>query len=134
MKAIPTDLTGYDFCWSACALEHLGSLRAGFDFILASLNCLRPGGIAAHTTEFNLGSDSKTLTSGSTVVYREKDITAFAEELEREGHKIELNLCPGTTPTDRMIDRTRDSDIHLRLYVNHQIAATSIGLVVQKAG
>ena len=29
MTAIPDDLAGFDFCWSSCALEHLGSLAAG---------------------------------------------------------------------------------------------------------
>lgn len=133
MKAIPKDLTGYDFCWSACALEHLGGLDEGFEFIRNSIACLKPGGLAAHTTEFNLGSAEKTLTSGGTVVYREKDILRFAEEMRAEGHQIEVNLAPGDTPTDLMIDRFRDSDIHLRLYVMHQVPATSIGLTVRKA-
>ena len=134
MKAIPADLTDYDFCWSACALEHLGGLEEGFDFIRNSIACLKPGGLAVHTTEFNLGSAEKTLTSGGTVVYREKDILRFAEEMRAEGHRIEVNLAPGDTPTDLMIDRFRDSDIHLRLYVMHQVPATSIGLTVRKAG
>lgn len=134
MKAIPADLTGFDFCWSACALEHLGSLAEGFDFIRNSLKTLKPGGLAIHTTEFNLGSADRTLKKGGTVVYREKDVTAFAEEMRAEGHGITLNLNPGATPTDRMIDKTRDSDVHIRLYVNHQIPATSIGLTVKKAG
>lgn len=133
MKAIPDDLQGYDFCWSACALEHLGGLEEGFDFIRNSIRCLKPGGLAVHTTEFNLGSAEKTLTSGGTVVYREKDILRFAEEMRAEGHEIEVNLAPGDTPTDLMIDRFRDSDIHLRLYVMHQVPATSIGLTVRKA-
>jgi len=134
MRAIPDDLTGFDYCWSACALEHLGGLEAGFDFIRASLECLRPGGLAVHTTEFNLGSESETLTAGGTVVYREKDITAFAKRLTDEGHRIELNLCPGATPTDRMIDQFREGDIHIRLYVRNWIPATSIGLSVIKGG
>ena len=134
MKAIPDDLQGYDFCWSACALEHLGGLDEGFDFIKNSIACLKPGGLAVHTTEFNLGSDKKTLTKGGIVVYREKDILQFAEEMRAEGHQIELNLSPGATPTDRMIDRFRDNDIHIRLYVMHQVPATSIGLTVRKAG
>lgn len=134
MKDIPSDLDGYDFCWSACALEHLGGLDEGFDFIRASLDTLRPGGLAVHTTEFNLGSDEKTLATGGTVVYREKDILTFADEMAAAGHQIEINLAPGATPTDRMIDRFRDDDVHIRLYVMHQIPATSIGLTVRKKG
>jgi SAM-dependent methyltransferase len=133
MKAIPDDLAGFDFCWSACALEHLGSLRHGLDFIVDSLRCLKPGGIAVHTTEFNLGSNSRTLERGPSVVYRERDLVDFAHELGDHGHAISLNLHPGTEPTDRMVDRDYDSDIHLRLYVRKRALATSVGLTIKKA-
>jgi hypothetical protein len=133
MNAIPEDLTGFDFCWSACALEHLGSLKHGLDFIRNSLGCLKPGGVAVHTTEFNLGSDTRTLERGPSVVYRERDLVEFAEELRRAGHEITLNLHPGTEPTDLMIDRDKDSDIHLRLYIKKKVLATSIGLGIRKA-
>jgi SAM-dependent methyltransferase len=133
MNAIPEDLTGFDFCWSACALEHLGSLQHGLDFIRNSLRCLKPGGVAVHTTEFNLGSETRTLERGPSVVYRERDLVDFAEELCRAGHEITLNLHPGTAPADFMIDRDYDSDIHLRLYIAKKILATSIGLGIRKA-
>ena len=133
MNAIPDDLRGYDFCWSACALEHLGSLLHGLDFIRYSLDCLQPGGLAVHTTEFNLGSATETLESGPSVVYRESDLLAFVDELGAQGHQITLNLNPGAEATDRLIDRDRDSDIHLRLYARHQIASTSFGIAVRKS-
>ena len=51
MNSIPFDLGQFDFCWSACCLEHLGSLQHGLEFVEASVErCLRPGGIAIHTT------------------------------------------------------------------------------------
>ena len=56
MNAIPSDLVGFDFLWSSCALEHLGSIEAGIDFVLNSTTCLQPGGMAVHTTEYNLSS------------------------------------------------------------------------------
>ncbi len=64
MNTVPDDLAGYDFCWSACALEHLGSLDNGIKFIRRSLACLAPGGVAVHTTEFNTSSDEDTLLRG----------------------------------------------------------------------
>jgi hypothetical protein len=134
MNHIPEDLRGYDFCWSSCALEHLGTLELGLEFIRNSLKCLKPGGVAVHTTEFNLGSASDTLEEGPAVVYRESDLTKFREEMVAAGHAMSLNLHPGDTPTDRMVDRDRDSDIHLRLYVRHKILATSVGLCIRKAG
>jgi SAM-dependent methyltransferase len=132
MKALPDDLTDFDFCWSACALEHLGSLDLGLRFIRNSVSCLKPGGVAVHTTEFNLGSSSKTWERGKNVVYREPDLVDFAAELRRNGHEITLNLHPGTAPKDLMIDRDNDSDIHLRLYIGYRVLSTSIGLSIKK--
>ena len=134
MNHIPEDLQGYDFCWSSCALEHLGTLELGLDFIRNSLKCLKPGGVAVHTTEFNLGSATETLEEGPAVVYRESDLTKFQGEMVAAGHTMSLNLNPGDTATDRMVDRDRNSDIHLRLYVRHKILATSMGLCIRKAG
>jgi hypothetical protein len=134
MNAIPSDLSGFDFCWSACALEHLGSLEHGLDFIRNSLKCLKPGGVAAHTTEFNLGSDTVTLEKGPAVVYRQCDLLRFADEMRTQGHTIALNLHPGLEATDSRIDNDRASDIHLRLYASHRIPATSVGLCIRKAG
>jgi hypothetical protein len=133
MNAIPDDLTGFDVCWSACALEHLGSLMHGLEFIRNALRCLKPGGVAVHTTEFNLGSGTKTLERGRSVVYREQDLVEFAEELRGEGHQITLNLHPGNEPVDLMVDRDHDSDIHLRLYIRYRVLSTSIGLTIRKA-
>lgn len=132
MKAVPPALTGYDFCWSSCCFEHLGSLQEGFDFVLASLRTLRPGGVAVHTTEFNLSDPERTLTSGPTVAYRESDITNFAETLRRQGHAIALNLHPGDHPLDQFVDRYLFGDPTLRFYVADDVVFTSIGLVIRK--
>ncbi len=134
MKAIPPTLLGYDFCWSSCCFEHLGSLRDGFDFVLASLRTLRPGGVAVHTTEFNLSDPRRTLATGPTVAYRESDMSRFAEALRRRGHAIELNLNPGDHPLDQFVDRYLFGDPTLRFYVADDIVSTSIGLVIRRAG
>jgi hypothetical protein len=90
MNAIPDDLVGshFDFVWSACAFEHLGSLEAGLEFVARSAACLRPGGIAVHTTEFNVESDDRTLTSGPTVAYRRQDFAALERRLAAAGHTM----------------------------------------------
>ena len=77
----------FDFCWSCCALEHLGSLSAGLRFIERSLDTLRPGGWAVHTTEFNLFSDAATVERGATVLYRQRDLKWLVEHLQRQGHQ-----------------------------------------------
>jgi len=88
----------YDFLWSSCALEHLGTLEAGLQFIHDAMPRLKPGGIAVHTTEFNLSSDVDTPLSGETVIYRESDVKRLAKELRAQGHVIELNLTRGRQP------------------------------------
>lgn len=70
---------GYDFIWSSCALEHLGSLENGLRFVSEAMTLLRPGGVAVHTTEYNVCSNSATVETGGAVIYRRCDI----EELER---------------------------------------------------
>jgi hypothetical protein len=70
MNAIDRDLRDFDLCWSSCAFEHLGDLRKGVDFVVNSLETLKPGGVAIHTTEFNLSSNDRTLESGWCVLYR----------------------------------------------------------------
>lgn len=64
MNEIPCNLKGYDFLWSSCSLEHLGTLQKGVKFIWNSLECLRPGGVAVHTTEYNLSSNLDTVEEG----------------------------------------------------------------------
>jgi hypothetical protein len=46
MNNLPKDIlnNSYDFLWSTCSIEHLGSIGAGFNFILNSLKCLKKGG------------------------------------------------------------------------------------------
>ena len=45
MNDIPEHLTNYDFCWSSCAFEHLGSLQHGLDFVINSIErTLKVGG------------------------------------------------------------------------------------------
>jgi len=105
MNQIPSDLTDFDFTWSACALEHLGSLEAGLAFIENSLACLRPGGIAVHTTEFNLDSVSDTVTKGPTVVYRKPDMDGLRRRLMANGHEMsEFEIGEPTGVFDFMTD------------------------------
>ena len=133
MNDIPDDLEGFDFTWSACACEHLGSIENGISFIKNSLRCLNPGGVAVHTTEFNVSSDDDTVIEGSTVLFRKKDMEAMADELRKEGHSIELNFNTGAQPLDSFYDIPPYSEnIHLKLLIEKYIT-TSFGVVVKKA-
>jgi hypothetical protein len=133
MNAIPGDLAGqFDACWSTCSLEHLGSLQHGLDFIENSLSVLRPGGLAVHTTEFNLGSNEATLESAGLSIYRRRDIEALAARLVVQGHEVlPLNFHPGDAELDRVIDVPPYGLPHLKLAVL-DMTCTSIGIAIRK--
>lgn len=133
MNAIDPDLAkGFDFCWSACALEHLGSIRRGLDFIRRSVDCLKPGGLAVHTTELNCSSDRATLDNAATVLFRRKDFVALADELARRGCEITFNFNLGEQPLDKHVDvPPYSADNHLKLLIDRW-TSTSFGIVVRK--
>ncbi|VXC03053.1 conserved hypothetical protein [Brevundimonas sp. G8] len=103
MNAISQDLTGYDFCWSACALEHLGSIEKGLAFIERSIDCLAPGGWAVHTTEFNISSNDETVDNEGTVLFRRRDIEALMQKLSDQGHDVaEMDWSWGGGPLNNI--------------------------------
>lgn len=142
MNHIPADLDGqFDFCWSSCALEHLGSIRRGLDFIKNSLATLKPGGYAVHTTEYNYMRDDMTLDNWPTVLFRRRDLELVAQELTEAGHRVfPFDFDVLRSPLDFLIDvppyphegGAAVADFHLRLAVDG-FATTSFGVVVQKA-
>ena len=78
----------FDFIWSSCALEHLGSIKKGLDFIKNSLDCLKSGGVAVHTTEYNLSSETEHCDHKSSSIYSKHDILTLKNELELLGYKV----------------------------------------------
>jgi hypothetical protein len=134
MNHIPDDLTGFDVVWSACALEHVGTLDLAVAFIERSLACLRPGGVAVHTTEFNCTSDEHTITKGLTVLFRRRDLVALSERLAHQGHVMApLALEPGSGFLDRYVDMPPfNQDASLRLLLERHVAA-SVGILIRRA-
>jgi hypothetical protein len=132
MNDVPDDLGNFDFTWSSCALEHLGDLGAGFDFFLRQIDCLRPGGVGVHTTEYNVSSTTATVSRGHTVLYRRRDIEALANEVARRGHSMDVTFGLGDAPEDRHIDRDPWSNTHLKIQTDRYVV-TSFGLIVRKA-
>ena len=133
MNAVPDDLTGYDFCWSACALEHLGSIEKGLDFIVRSVECLKPGGWAIHTTELNLTSNDDTVDNMDTVLFRRRDLEALAARLTAMGHHVEpFDFDPGTKPLDNYIDvPPYRTEPHLKIAL-FGYSITSVGIMVRR--
>ncbi len=145
MNAIPADLHGtFDFCWSMCSFEHCGSLDLGMDFVVNSVKCLKPGGVAVHTCEFNLHGTDETIDNWGTVIFQRKHIEEIARRLTADGHELMTpDYSPGTGLLDSFVDTTPfphqphfdmrlPNSPHLRLDVDG-FPATSFGLIV-KAG
>ena len=134
MNNIDPDLTGYDFTWSACCFEHLGSIRHGLDFVINSVEqCLRPGGVAVHTTELNLSSNTQTLESPALSIFRPSDLEALIDELRARGHEAEtLTIAPDAHHLDHHVDLPPyHSQPHLKLELDGYVS-TSVGVVVRR--
>jgi hypothetical protein len=134
MNDIPAEFSGgFDFCWSSCALEHLGSLDHGLKFIEKSMESLSPGGIAVHTTEFNMSSNDDTLETPGCSIYRKRDIEELKQRLSDAGYVLEaVDWTDGRGFAETVVDLPpyRQSP-HLRLRIG-QFDCTSLGLVVRK--
>jgi hypothetical protein len=136
MNHIPHDITDYDFNWSSCSFEHLGSIRKGMNFLKNQLQTLKTGGWAVHTTEYNVSSDDKTLDNdANTVIFRKRDIDAIVTELRDDGHFVEeLDFSLGGLPEDFDVDiYPYKQEVHLKLQL-YEYVTTSIGLIIQKNG
>ena len=135
MNNIPPRLNDFDFCWSACCLEHLGSIRHGLDFIINSVEkCLKVGGVACHTTEFNLSSNDDTLETRDLSLFRRRDIEDVCSELTRRGHEVApLNINLGASLLDHHVDLPPfgQSHIHLKLKLE-KYACTSLGVLIKR--
>jgi len=133
MNNIPDTIRGFDFCWSSCAFEHLGSAQKGMDFIIKSLDVLNPGGISVHTTEFNLSSN-ETIDVPFNAIYGRHFFDNLRIEIERRGHVFE--------PVDyRLGDNPKEDDVqyynqpqkpHIKVSA-YGTVFTSIGITIKKA-
>lgn len=146
MNAIPPDLADYDFCWSICALEHLGSIERGLAFVENTLATLKPGGLSVHTTEFNIEAQGPTIDDWPTVLFQRGHVEALAARLRERGHDVApLDFSLGDRPLDRFIDLPPyHHDLspelaewvgppqHLKVAVDG-FASTCFGLIVRRA-
>lgn len=134
MNAIDPAFNGYDLCWSSCCFEHLGDLQKGIDFVINSVEkTLKVGGVAIHTTEFNLSSNEDTVETGWTVLYRRKDIEALIRTLEERGHTVDpLIVAPDALVIDGYVDTPPyAAPPHLKLALEGHVT-TSVGLVIRR--
>lgn len=135
MNAVPDDLGRFDLIWSSCAVEHLGSPEAGFDFILRTLDLLEPGGLSVHTTELELTPRDATADYGNMAVYRKEDLDGLAERIRTRGFEVETNWYVSMdAPADRWISLPpypHDDPAHLKLVISDSVS-TSVGLIVSR--
>ncbi len=135
MNLIPKKFSRkFDFTWSSCSLEHCGNLELAEDFIVNQLDCLKDDGIAVHTTEFNLSSNTDTLTEGETIIFRKIDIDRIVNKLQKMGAQITIDYS--VTQNDRFSHSNTDfppytHNPHLKLELGNWIS-TSIGLIIKK--
>mgnify|MGYP001182247361 CR=1 FL=1 len=132
MNDFPGELEGFDFVWSSCAMQHLGSIEAASEFLSRSVRCLRPGGLAIHTTEYNFGSGEDTLDHGPTVLFRKSDIDSMVQRLRSEGHTVEpVDYDTGDAADDRVIQSPPyDAQPCLKIWVGPH-PTTSLGLIIR---
>jgi len=101
------------------------------DFVVAQMACLRPGGVAVHTTEYLVSSNDATVQAGGTVFYRRRDIEELVARLRRAGHDVDMDYSLGSTPDDVHVDVPPYTDVHLRTELAGYVT-TSLALIVTK--
>lgn len=149
MNNIPADLDNqFDFTWSICALEHVGSIRKGLDFVKNSLRTLKPGGIAVHTTEYNYTSEEETIDNWPVVLFLKQHFELLRDEVRAEGHDFyEPDFDVGDGVLDQFIDvppytfgggwldrgiwDKPNQNAHLKLTVDG-FPATCFGIIIKK--
>jgi SAM-dependent methyltransferase len=140
MNAIPREFDGqFDFCWSTCALEHLGTLANGLAFIENTLRTLKPGGLAVHTTEFTV-NEGETIDNHPIVLYQRHHFETLADRLRAGGYEVvDFDFNPGDGFLDRFVDLPPYSDnilisphhyAHLKLLLDGY-TCTSMGIIIK---
>lgn len=134
MNDIDPSLTNYDFNWSSCCFEHLGSIDKGLEFVVNAVEkTLKVGGVAVHTTEYNASSNEETVTEGDTVIFRRKDMLRLVNTLEARGHQVKpFVIGPTAHALDFHVDVPPYShDVHLKLLLANYVT-TSAGIVITR--
>ena len=126
----------FDFVWSTCSVEHVGSIEKGIAAVLNSVKLLKPGGVAIHTVEFNLWSEEETLLSENESIWRKKDMEKLIAAARKAGYIVpSVSWGAGHMKFDRVPNgqgRCEYSDHnHVKLGCFKEIK-TSYAMVIQK--
>lgn len=138
----------YDALWSIGLPARQGSIARGADFVVRSMEWLKPGGVAVHILPFNYADDEQTIDDWSMVLFQRRHIEALGEALAAAGHRPSpLGFHVGHQPLDRYVDlppfdldRTPAFDrlwrdgwesAHLKVSIDG-FASTSFALIVRR--
>lgn len=136
MNNIPENLKDFDFVWSSCSLDHLGTRENCNNFIYNSVKCLSRGGIAVHTTEYNLMPEIFTPDTGSVILFNESQLFEIASNLMDMDCEVRFNLNTGNGYMDLVPDRSPwNLKQHVKLAFDEPspgVVVTSIGLIIKK--
>ena len=137
MNVIPDDFQQglFDFTWSAGSFEHIGGIEAGMQFFLKQMRCLKPGGMAVHTTEFNFGNNEQTIEYHNLVLFRQRDLEELERRVNAQGdHMWPLDLRRGDQEADLYVDPwPYEGAAHLNLAIADHVS-TSVLLVARRGG
>jgi len=136
MNFVPTDLidrSPFDFVWSTCSVEHVGSIPLGMRFIINAMATVKPGGFAIHTTEFTLSSLDKTVEDGQIVLWRKKDVLRLERDLIILGYEVfPIDWKAGELPLDKTPDvPPYKTSNHIKLLLGGHIV-TSFCIIIKK--
>jgi hypothetical protein len=93
------------------------------------VDCLAEGGVAVHTTEYDVDGHEPAIDLGAVVLYRRRDLEALALELRHRGHGVSFNFHLSSDPEDLHVDEPPYGDVHIRVRVG-PAASTSFGLAI----
>lgn len=135
MNHIPLEFESqFDFTWSCGSLEHIGGIDKSIDFFYNQMKCLKPGGLAVHTTEYNLTSNEDTIDAHNLCLLRKRDIEQIADRVPEFTWCDSFDWHQGESEADTYIAKPphdEDEPYHLKLQVGNYVT-TSILLVATK--
>lgn len=136
MRNIPYKLRRqqFDFAWSAGTLEHIGGKAAGLQFLIQQMQCLRPGGVAAYTTEYDYTGNDVKVETDDLCLYTEADLKSIVNTLRSRGYDVwplDLQHPLFEAPPEAGDSNDPEAMYHLK-YDLCGTSTTSVLLVVQK--
>lgn len=162
MNNIPPHLLKgqFDFSWSLCSVDHCGTIELGKRFIINQMQCLKSGGVAVHTTEYNITSSERvlakdikhkrvqrgrtaiptigpkrrdTIDNAGTVMWLKEDIEDLYNRVIKLGYKMEpLQFAVKPHFFNAFVGKfPNPSPLHIRLQIDKYVG-TSFGFILTK--